>query len=173
MYRLHSEARSYNFVRAVNDDQSMMVSKDDGGSWSYGGKLFTRPKHGYVNGYTRYSSDDTGRIDLITIFQTGLTLNEDVLTHGWIRDIARQDHQIAAIVSCGPTIGMGRSNTMNSWPMTTIGSFMPATRHRLDAEPAIGGPGDPARHIVSWFRGAMTSSQYYDCEIVAVVDTVV
>lgn len=59
----------YCFVRAINDDPCYLVSHDDGDSWDFGGRLLTRPKIGYVNGYARYASgthqgaDD--RIDLI------------------------------------------------------------------------------------------------------------
>ena len=59
------DGRLYCFARAVNDDQCALVSDDDGDTWNYAGKLFTRPKVGYVNGYTRYVSSP-GRIDLIT-----------------------------------------------------------------------------------------------------------
>lgn len=59
------DGRLYCFARAVNDDQCAIVSDDHGDTWSYAGKLFTRPKVGYVNGYTRYTSGP-GRIDLIT-----------------------------------------------------------------------------------------------------------
>jgi len=63
---LHAlDGRLYCFARAVNDDQCALVSDDDGDTWSYSGKLFTRPKIGYVNGYTRYVSTPT-RIDLVT-----------------------------------------------------------------------------------------------------------
>ncbi|HLU26872.1 MAG TPA: BNR-4 repeat-containing protein [Glycomyces sp.] len=63
---LHAvDGRLYCFARAVNDDQCALVSDDEGETWSYAGKLFTRPKVGYVNGYTRYASDGT-RIDLVT-----------------------------------------------------------------------------------------------------------
>lgn len=57
------------FVRAVNDDPCYLVSDDDGDTWTFGGRLLTRPKIGYVNGYARYTSgtqrgtDD--RIDLV------------------------------------------------------------------------------------------------------------
>lgn len=57
------------FVRATNDDPCYLVSHDDGESWEFGGRLLTREKIGYVNGYARYASgthlgtDD--RIDLI------------------------------------------------------------------------------------------------------------
>ncbi|TWD72040.1 putative BNR repeat neuraminidase [Kribbella amoyensis] len=59
------DGRLYCFARAVNDDQCALVSDDEGDTWSYAGKLFTRPKVGYVNGYTRYVSTPT-RIDLVT-----------------------------------------------------------------------------------------------------------
>ncbi|GAB3237288.1 hypothetical protein GCM10027447_36350 [Glycomyces halotolerans] len=63
---LHAmDGRLYCFARAVNDDQCALVSDDDGDTWAYAGKLFTRPKVGYVNGYTRYVSGG-GRIDLVT-----------------------------------------------------------------------------------------------------------
>ena len=59
------DGRLYCFSRAVNDDPCALVSDDDGDTWSYAGKVFTRPKIGYVNGYTRYAAT-AGRIDLIT-----------------------------------------------------------------------------------------------------------
>jgi hypothetical protein len=59
------DGRLYCFSRAVNDDPCALVSDDDGDTWAYAGKIFTRPKVGYVNGYTRYCATD-GRIDLIT-----------------------------------------------------------------------------------------------------------
>lgn len=63
---LHAmDGRLYCFARAVNDDPSALVSDDDGDTFTFAGKLFTRPKVGYVNGYTRYVSDGT-RIDLVT-----------------------------------------------------------------------------------------------------------
>lgn len=50
------DGRLYCFVRAVNDDPCYLVSDDDGDTWSFGGRLLTRPKIGYVNGYARYAS---------------------------------------------------------------------------------------------------------------------
>ncbi|MGY5765273.1 BNR-4 repeat-containing protein [Brachybacterium sp. DNPG3] len=44
------------FVRAINDDPCYLVSHDDGESWEFGGRLLTREKVGYVNGYARYAS---------------------------------------------------------------------------------------------------------------------
>ncbi|MDN5600638.1 MAG: alpha/beta hydrolase, partial [Brachybacterium sp.] len=57
------------FVRAVNDDPCYLVSHDDGTTWGFGGRLLTREKIGYVNGYARYASGTRfgteDRIDLI------------------------------------------------------------------------------------------------------------
>lgn len=63
---LHAlDGRLYCFSRAVNDDPCALVSDDNGDTWAYAGKIFTRPKIGYVNGYTRYAGSGE-RIDLIT-----------------------------------------------------------------------------------------------------------
>ena len=59
------DGRLYCFTRAVNDDPCALVSDDEGDTWAYAGKIFTRPKVGYVNGYTRYAESE-GRIDLVT-----------------------------------------------------------------------------------------------------------
>lgn len=74
--------RLYCFSRAVNDDQCALVSDDDGDTWSYAGKLFTLPKVGYVNGYTRYASDGE-RIDLITTEHHPRDYNNSIY-HGYL-----------------------------------------------------------------------------------------
>lgn len=63
------------FVRAVNDDPCYLISTDDGETWSFGGRLLTREKIGYVNGYGRYTSgphpkDAEGRIDRVDLVIT-------------------------------------------------------------------------------------------------------
>lgn len=59
----------YCFVRAINDDPCYLVSHDEGDTWEFGGRLLTREKIGYVNGYARYDSGnqfgESDRIDLI------------------------------------------------------------------------------------------------------------
>lgn len=82
---LHAlDGRLYCFVRAVNDDPCALVSDDDGDTWAYAGKLFTRPKIGYVNGYTRYTSDGT-RIDLITTDHHPRDF-DNAIYHGYLAD---------------------------------------------------------------------------------------
>jgi len=90
LHRLAAESRVYNFVRAINDDPSLMVSGDDGTTWQFGGKLFTRPKIGYVNGYTRYCGNGADRIDLITTDHHPRDFNNSIY-HGYIRDEALHD----------------------------------------------------------------------------------
>lgn len=120
LHRLDAESRVYNFVRAVNDDPSMMVSDDDGGTWRYGGKLFTRPKVGYVNGYTRYWGNGVDRIDLITTDHHPRDYNNSIY-HGFIRDNAL--HDAAGRVMEKPLLG---SAGINQNALTTV--FKSGTR---------------------------------------------
>lgn len=76
--------RLYCFARAVNDDQCALVSDDEGETWAYAGKLFTRPKVGYVNGYTRYAASD-GRIDLVTTDHHPRDFDNSIY-HGYLQD---------------------------------------------------------------------------------------
>lgn len=114
LHRLGAESRTYNFVRAINDDPTLMVSDDDGSTWSYGGKLFTRPKVGYVNGYTRYSSNGTDRIDLITTDHHPRDFNNSIY-HGYIQGDAL--HDSAGEVVSKPVIG---SAGVSQVELTTI-----------------------------------------------------
>ena len=79
-----SNGRLWCFARAVNDDQCALVSDDEGSSWEYAGKLFTRPKVGYVNGYTRYASRG-GRIDLVTTDHHPRDYDNSIY-HGYVED---------------------------------------------------------------------------------------
>ncbi|MFF1881865.1 BNR-4 repeat-containing protein [Pseudarthrobacter sp. NPDC058196] len=114
LHRLAAESRVYNFVRAINDDPSLMVSEDDGTTWRFGGKLFTRPKIGYVNGYTRYCGNGTDRIDLITTDHHPRDFNNSIY-HGYIRGDALHDAQ-GRVVS-KPLIG---SPGINQAALTTL-----------------------------------------------------
>lgn len=82
------DGRLYCFTRAVNDDPCALVSNDDGDTWVYAGKIFTRPKVGYVNGYTRYAATD-GRIDLITTDHHPRD-HDNSIYHGYFADGALQ-----------------------------------------------------------------------------------
>ncbi|MGP5007052.1 BNR-4 repeat-containing protein [Brachybacterium tyrofermentans] len=60
------DGRLYCFARAVNDDPCALVSDDHGDTWTYAGRLFGRPKIGYVNGYARYADGADGLHVLVT-----------------------------------------------------------------------------------------------------------
>jgi len=85
LHYLPAEGRLYNFVRAINDDQSIMISTDAGDTWQYGGKLMTIEKIGYVNGYTRYASNGVDRIDFITTEHHPRDFNNSIY-HGYVKD---------------------------------------------------------------------------------------
>lgn len=286
------DGRLYCFARAVNDDPCALVSDDDGDTWTYAGKLFTRPKVGYVNGYTRYVSTPT-RIDLITtdhhprdynnsIYHgylaagalhrsDGVVVDEHALgedspsqvelttllaasslwdgepmTHCWTVDIRRApDGTVAAVMSArqeepGYGDGLDRNHPVpdhrffyarlapdsgSSWEVHQLAragagllpheqdytglvaidpydldslyaslpidprtgadlphheifharttdagktwTWTPVTSgSEVDNLRPIVAPGDPARVPLLWFRGSMTASQHYDCEIV-------
>ena len=78
------ENRAYDFSRAVNLDPTILVSSDLGDSWSYGGKLLTLPKLGYVNGYTKYTSNGVDRIDFLTTDHHPRDFSNNVY-HGYVQ----------------------------------------------------------------------------------------
>lgn len=279
--------RLYCFARAVNDDQCALVSDDDGDTWAYAGKLFTRPKVGYVNGYTRYAGDGK-RIDLVTtdhhprdydnsiyhgylengalhrsdgtvvdaeavsgeapsqvelttILEAGSRWGGVRMSHCWTTDIRRgDDGSVAAVLTARAgdeehldrhrahpdlrffyaRMAPGGEWTVNEFAKAGAGLMpheedytglaaidpydldsvyvsttldprdgAPLAFHEIfHARTADGGatwtwtpvtegsevdnlrpivaPGDPSRTPLLWFRGTMTASQHYDCEIV-------
>jgi hypothetical protein len=84
LHYVSAEKRVYNFVRAINDDPSIMTSTDDGSTWKYAGKLLTEPKIGYVNGYVRYASNGIDRIDFITTEHHPRDFNNSIY-HGYVK----------------------------------------------------------------------------------------
>jgi hypothetical protein len=85
LFYLPAERKTYNFSRAINDDPCILISNDSGGTWSYGGKLLTEQKIGYVNGYTKYASNGVDRIDFITTEHHPRDFNNSIY-HGYIQD---------------------------------------------------------------------------------------
>lgn len=287
LHYLAEEGVLYCFARAVNDDPSILVSDDHGETFRYAGKLFTRPKIGYVNGYSRYSSNGADRIDVITtdhhprdynnsiyhgfisggrlhrsdgavvdsavldpqapsqvdlttILAAGVEVAGEPMTHAWTTDIRRgPGGQLAALLTARANDVPENSNFADhrffyakfdggSWQLhhlakagaallpheqdyTGLGSIDPndldcvyisapidprtgeALAHHeiFRGRTADGGaswaweavtsdsdvdnlrpivvPGDPARHVVTWFRGTMTASQHYNAEVVALL----
>ncbi len=66
LFYLPAENRTYNFARANNRSPNMMISSNNGSTWTYGGNLVFNPTFvGYVNGYFKYASNGVDRIDFI------------------------------------------------------------------------------------------------------------
>lgn len=84
LFYLSAENRTYDFVRGINDDPSILISDNQGSSWSFGGKLLTIPKLGYVNGYTKYASNNVNRIDFITTEHHPRDYNNSIY-HGYVQ----------------------------------------------------------------------------------------
>lgn len=109
LHYLPAEGRLYSFVRAVNDDPVILVSTDFGDTWAYGGKLLTEPKVGYVNGYTRYASNGTGRIDFVTTNHHPRDFDNSVF-HGYIQN-GRLHDSFGKVVDENVLDPEGRSQT--------------------------------------------------------------
>jgi hypothetical protein len=84
LFYLPADNRTYNFARAVNLDPSFLVSTDHGENWSFGGKLLTESRVGYVNGYVKYASNGVDRIDFITSEHHPRDFNNSIY-HGFIQ----------------------------------------------------------------------------------------
>ena len=95
------DGRLYCFARAINDDPCALVSDDEGDTFTYAGKLFTRPKVGYVNGYTRYVS--TGdRIDFVTTDHHPRDYDNSIY-HGYLASGALHDSFGTVIADPAPS----------------------------------------------------------------------
>ncbi len=84
LFYLPAEEKAYNFVRCYAKSPNMMVSTDQGDTWSYGG-LLTEPdvSIGYVNGYFKYSSNGYDRIDFVATEHHPRDYNTSIY-HGYI-----------------------------------------------------------------------------------------
>ncbi len=73
------------FVRSVDTSPSYLISKDNGASWSYGGRLTSTPTVGYVAGYYKYWGNNTDRIDFFAT-EAHPRDNDNSLYHGYVKD---------------------------------------------------------------------------------------
>lgn len=95
------DGRLYCFARAINDDPCALVSDDQGDTWTYAGKLLTRPKVGYVNGYTRYVSSGD-RIDFVTTDHHPRDYDNSIY-HGYLASGALHDSAGNVIANPAPS----------------------------------------------------------------------
>ncbi|QIK71286.1 hypothetical protein G7070_02045 [Propioniciclava coleopterorum] len=109
------DGRLWWFARAINDDPSALVSDDEGATWSFAGKLFTRDKVGYVNSYTRYSSaPDADRIDILATDHHPRDYDNSIY-HGYLADGALRASD-GSVVDAAPLDG----DAPNQDALTTV-----------------------------------------------------
>jgi hypothetical protein len=86
LFYLSAENRTYNFARANNRSPNMMLSSNNGSTWTYGGNLVFNPGFvGYVNGYFKYASNGVDRIDFIATEHHPRDFNNNIY-HGYIKN---------------------------------------------------------------------------------------
>jgi hypothetical protein len=86
LYYLSAEDKVYNICRADQRSPNIIVSDDQGDSWSYVG-LLTEPDQsiGYVNGYFKYWGNGVDRIDFICTEHHPRDYNTS-LYHGFMKN---------------------------------------------------------------------------------------
>ncbi|MDZ7261252.1 MAG: T9SS type A sorting domain-containing protein [candidate division KSB1 bacterium] len=86
LFYLSAEDKVYNFVRCYARSPNMMISTDQGDTWTYGG-LLTQPdiSIGYVNGYFKYSSNGIDRIDFVGTEHHPRDYNTSIY-HGYVKN---------------------------------------------------------------------------------------
>jgi hypothetical protein len=86
LFYLSAENRTYNFARANNRSPNMLISANNGTTWTYGGSLVFNPGFvGYVNGYFKYASNGIDRIDFIATEHHPRDFNNNIY-HGYIKN---------------------------------------------------------------------------------------
>ena len=85
LFYLSSENIAYNFARTDERSPNFIYSRDQGDRWAYGGELTSPDVNvGYVNGYFKYSSNGTNRIDFICTEHHPRDYNTSMY-HGYIQ----------------------------------------------------------------------------------------
>jgi hypothetical protein len=121
LFYLAAEKRIYNFSRAVNTDPTILVSDDQGDSWSFGGKLLTSQRRGYVNGYPKYASNGVDRIDFVTTEHHPRDFNNSIY-HGYVQ-VGKLHTSDGTVIDENVLDGEGRPATQLS-KVFTAGSVL-------------------------------------------------
>lgn len=88
LHYLSTEGIVYNISRGAGRSPNFMVSTDLGSTWSYGGRVTsTNLTVGYVDGYFRYCSNGTDRIDFVATEHHPRDFNTSIF-HGYIKNKA-------------------------------------------------------------------------------------
>jgi hypothetical protein len=84
LYSLSAEGKIYSFVRSVGASPNMLVSTDNGQTFTYGGRLTSTPITGYVAGYYKYWGNGVDRIDFVATENHPRDVNTS-LFHGYVK----------------------------------------------------------------------------------------
>lgn len=95
--------RLYNFTRSVGFDPNILLSRDNGSNWTYGGRLFNGPGRPYVN----YAGNGVDRIWLIATDQHPRNFNNSIYA-GYIQNgqLFRSDGSVADANILDATAGL-------------------------------------------------------------------
>ena len=64
-WNMAAENKIYSFVRSIGTSPNLLVSTDQGTTWTYAGRLTSTPKVGYVAGYYKFWGNGVDRIDFV------------------------------------------------------------------------------------------------------------
>jgi hypothetical protein len=65
LWNMSAENKIYSFVRSIGTSPNLLVSTDNGQTFTYGGRLTSTPQVGYVAGYYKYWGNGVDRIDFV------------------------------------------------------------------------------------------------------------
>lgn len=75
----------YSYVRSTETSPNYLYSTNNGKSWTFGGRLTSTPRVGYVSGYYKYWGNNKDRIDWIGT-EAHPRDNDNSLYHGYIQN---------------------------------------------------------------------------------------
>jgi hypothetical protein len=81
---MSAENKIYSFVRSVGSSPNLLVSSNNGQTFTYGGRLTSTPQVGYVAGYYKYWGNGVDRIDFVGTEAHPRDFNTS-LYHGYIK----------------------------------------------------------------------------------------
>lgn len=96
LYRLSQTGETFNFYRGNQNNPHFLLSKDDGTSWEFGGRLFEY----FGRSYLRYASDGNSKIHFITTEDHPRHYNNSIY-HGYYEngDLYRSDGTLVGPLS--------------------------------------------------------------------------
>jgi hypothetical protein len=84
LWNMTAENKIYSFVRSIQTSPNLLVSKDEGRTWTYGGRLTSTPQVGYVAGYYKYWGNGVDRIDFVGT-EAHPRDEDNSLYHGYVK----------------------------------------------------------------------------------------